>query len=228
MKLTAILTAAILVLALSACTTAAPESAAAKPLPAPQLLVQQAQKQNTEQVTQTLLTRQEAVDAALKAAGVKEADARDLDTELDRERGTPVWEVDFEVGTTEYDYDIDAATGEVLKADKKEEKAPSVQSSAVQEPPAAVQPEQPAPQPTQPESKPTQKETLLTQQEAVDAALKAAGVKEADARDLDAELDREKGTTVWEVDFEAGRIEYSFDIDASTGKILHQEKDIDD
>ncbi|MBO5318067.1 MAG: PepSY domain-containing protein [Oscillospiraceae bacterium] len=120
MKLTAILTAVMLVLALSACTATGTESVAAKSQPAPQLPVEQTPEQNVAQATQpALLTRQEAIDAALKAAGVKEVDIRDLDAELDRERGTSVWEVDFEAGRTEYSFVLDATTGKILHQEKE-------------------------------------------------------------------------------------------------------------
>ena len=37
--------------------------------------------------------------------------------ELDRDDGRLVYEIEFHVGRTEYDYEIDAASGTVLKAD---------------------------------------------------------------------------------------------------------------
>ena len=60
--------------------------------------------------------KNKAKEIALADAGVAEKDIRDYDCELDKERGTAVYELDFEVGFDEYEYDIDAVTGEILKS----------------------------------------------------------------------------------------------------------------
>ena len=52
---------------------------------------------------------------ALNHAGVSENTAYDMDVELDDEDGTFVYEVEFKSGNMEYDYEIDAATGAILK-----------------------------------------------------------------------------------------------------------------
>lgn len=62
--------------------------------------------------------REAAIRAALAHAGLERSDVRDLDCDLDREGGVMVYEVDFESGRNDYEYDIDAKTGAVLKAKK--------------------------------------------------------------------------------------------------------------
>lgn len=58
-----------------------------------------------------------AKEIALADAGVTAKDVRDLDCELDKEViGKTAYEVDFEVGFDEYEYKIDAVTGEILKS----------------------------------------------------------------------------------------------------------------
>ena len=52
---------------------------------------------------------------ALDHAGVSESKAYDMDIELDDEDGTLVYEVEFKSGNMEYDYEIDAASGTILK-----------------------------------------------------------------------------------------------------------------
>ena len=52
---------------------------------------------------------------ALNHAGVSENTAYDMDVELDDEDGTFVYEVEFKSGNMEYDYEIDAASGAILK-----------------------------------------------------------------------------------------------------------------
>ena len=52
---------------------------------------------------------------ALDHAGVSENQAYDMDVELDNEDGTLVYEVEFKSGSMEYSYEINAATGAILK-----------------------------------------------------------------------------------------------------------------
>ena len=52
---------------------------------------------------------------ALDHAGVSENEAYDMEIELDDEDGTLVYEVEFKSGGMEYDYEIDAASGAILK-----------------------------------------------------------------------------------------------------------------
>ena len=52
---------------------------------------------------------------ALNHAGVSESKAYDMDIELDDEDGKLVYEIEFKSGNMEYDYEIDARTGAILK-----------------------------------------------------------------------------------------------------------------
>ena len=52
---------------------------------------------------------------ALNHAGVSENKAYDMEIELDDEDGTLVYEVEFKSGNVEYSYEINAATGAILK-----------------------------------------------------------------------------------------------------------------
>ena len=51
----------------------------------------------------------------LKDAGVSSSAVKDYDVELDNEKGKAVYEVDFEVKNTEYEYKVDAVSGKILK-----------------------------------------------------------------------------------------------------------------
>ncbi len=57
--------------------------------------------------------------AALAHAGV--TDVTELKSDLDFEDGIMVYEVDFEVNGVEYEYDINAATGEVVKSEVEQD-----------------------------------------------------------------------------------------------------------
>lgn len=155
------------------------------------------QKEQTPQ----RITREEAKAAALKHANVKEADVRDLEIELDKERGVLHYDVSFEVGAKDYAYEINAYAAKVLFSE--------VEDDAKTEKPK------------------TQTTTLKTKAEAKAIALKHAKVNEADARDLEIELEEEKGVKYYEITFESAGYDYEYIIDGQSGEILHQEKERD-
>ena len=67
------------------------------------------------------ITAKDAKDAALRHAGLSESQISDVEIDLDRDNGKLIYEVDFNSGNIEYDYDIDAETGEVISADKSKD-----------------------------------------------------------------------------------------------------------
>lgn len=62
----------------------------------------------------TPVTADQAKQIALAHAGVAESDTRAMELETDRDHGRTVYEFSWKVGFTEYDYEIDADTGEIL------------------------------------------------------------------------------------------------------------------
>ncbi len=72
--------------------------------------------------------RDKAVSLALAAAGVQASEARDIESEMDYESGVMVYEVEFETADGEYEFDINALTGDIVK--KEVEKKYSKSSSA--------------------------------------------------------------------------------------------------
>ena len=71
------------------------------------------------QDSQTYITAEQAKAAALSAAGFSASEVRGLKAEFDFDNGRAVYEVEFKKGVFEYDYDIDAVSGKVLKAEKE-------------------------------------------------------------------------------------------------------------
>lgn len=74
--------------------------------------------------------RTKAQEAALKHAGVSASQAKNLEIEMDCEKGVMVYEVEFYAGNTEYEYDINALTGAVVKAEKEVRKTSSSSSGS--------------------------------------------------------------------------------------------------
>lgn len=61
------------------------------------------------------ITADQAKQIALDHAGVAEADVYGLEMELDRDHGRTIYEFSWEANFVEYDYEIDADTGEILR-----------------------------------------------------------------------------------------------------------------
>ena len=62
------------------------------------------------------LGRDEALQLALKDAGLTKEQVVDIDIELERGLGSAWYEIDFESGRTEYEYKIDATSGAILSS----------------------------------------------------------------------------------------------------------------
>lgn len=73
------------------------------------------QQTSSENTGTALISRQDAIDIALKSAKFTKNDVYDIDAELDVEPYGKYWEVDFETQKTEYSYEIDAVTGKIVK-----------------------------------------------------------------------------------------------------------------
>ena len=142
---------------------------------------------------------------ALQNAGVKRADATGLRTETDREDGILVYEVEFVSGGVEYEYVIRASDGTILKAEKEGRNTQS--SSNSQSAPSGGD---------------------IGREKATEIALQHAGVSSGSTTKLKAEQDHDDGVLVYEVEFVSGGVEYSYEIEAATGKILEWDSETDD
>lgn len=164
------------------------------------------------------LTQEEIAAIALQDAGLTAQDVSKLRSESDTDEKIPHYDVEFRKDNVEYEYEIHAETGEILKSEKDVEKEKTADPTKPEEKPAA--------QPTaKPESSVTK---LLTKEEAEAAALKHAGLTQADVTKLRTEYDFDDGIPTYEVDFRQGHTEYDYEIHAETGEILQAEKETDD
>lgn len=148
---------------------------------------------------------EKAKEIALKDAGLKEKDVIFVTAKVDYDDGRKYYDVEFYCNGVEYDYEINAESGRITDFDKDfEGKRPVVKEE--------------------------KKETadVITTEEAKEIALKHAGLKESEVTRLRAEKDRDDGRVKYDVEFQKGHMEYDYEIDAETGKILKAEKDYDD
>ena len=175
----------------------------------------------------TLLTREEAQAIALDHAGLTAEQVLCLKAHKDQEDGILIWEVDFHFEEMEYDYEIHAVTGEVLKAEKERDNDPCDAHKNGHKHENTQGNGHHKEEKPQPEPKPEQTKNLSAQ-EAKAIALEHAELSADQVTGLKAEKDRENGRLVWEVEFKYDGWEYEYEIDAQTGEIIHSEKEWDD
>lgn len=158
---------------------------------------------------------------AFSDAGVNNAEVRDVESELDVKNGKEVYEVEFESNGHEYDYDIDANTGEILKSEKEPDKDVNKQQENKKTDNKSQEKAE--------VKKEAQKDTTdIGKAKAKAAALKDAGVSEGETTGLRVERDYDDGRLEYNVEFRVGNKEYEYEIDAKSGKILDKDIDLDD
>ncbi len=139
-----------------------------------------------------------AKEIALAHAGATADTVTRFEIEYDFDDGIPSYEIEFIFGGAEYDYDVHAETGEILKAEKNDQ--------SLLPPPA----------------------TNVTADSAKQTALNHAGLKAENVTQFEIELDKEGTTPHYEISFKSGGFEYDYDINAENGTIITSEKEMDD
>lgn len=156
------------------------------------------------------LTDSEAENIALGSLGLTRDEVILERTEYDRERGQWVWEVEFYHNGIEYDFEIDAHTGEILKQKQEKEGRPSSKPA------------------TDPAPEPTPDANGLTEEQATQIALADAGLTADQVTRLKVEKDRDDGVWEYEIEFQKDGMEYDYEIRISDGKILQRDIEWDD
>lgn len=166
---------------------------------------------NDDAASKSYIGKDAALSAALKAAGLTKDQVRNIEIKLDNDDGVMVYEVEFDRGYDEYEYDINAKTGAIVAYDNEinGKDVKSAGSGGNKSTSAA-------------------KENVIGNAAAKSAALKHAGLTEAQATELKVELDRENGKLVYEVEFKSAGYEYDYEIDAEKGTIIKSDKELDD
>ena len=142
-----------------------------------------------------------AKEAALKHAGVSASDATFVEAEYDYDDGRMVYEVEFHVKGTEYDYEIDAQTGAVVKY-KNEQNGTNTGSSSANT------------------------SSFIGESAAKAAALKHAGVSESSTKYCNAWLEYDDGLAeCYEVEFMAGNTRYEYKIALTSATVLESERE---
>lgn len=173
--------------------------------------------------------RDAALEAAFNDAGVSESDTTRLKVSEDRDDGRKVYEIQFDVDNTEYDYEIQASDGSILSSET--ENRGQVQSNSQNgSDDAAGQNGQNAQNNGQDDGQNAQNNqgqtntqtgnanVAVTREQAIETAL--SRVSGATEQDIRIELDRDDGVYKYEGDIIYNGMEYEFEIDANSGTIL--------
>ena len=161
---------------------------------------------------------EDAKAAAFAHAGLKEKDVVIKKAALDRDddRGILKYDVDFYAADKDFDYDIDATTGVVIKVEWEAMDAEDyAEMKAIKE---------------SMKNKDAAKAAGLNEDGALEIALKHAGVAKSDVtfKNVHLDFDDDLGKTIFDVEFHVGVKEYNYDIDPVTGQIYEFDVDIDD
>ena len=162
--------------------------------------------QTTEAKGQTI-TEEEAKAIALKHAGLKESEVTFALAHLDMDDGVEAYDVEFYKDGKEYDYEIDAYSGDIISYDFDMESN-------------VAQPEQ--------NSNSSGQENVTAKvslEKAKSIALRKAGLSEKDVTFTESSFEYDDGYEVYQIDFVSGDMEYEMEIDANTGDILEFERE---
>lgn len=163
----------------------------------------------------------EAAQAAAYAhAGVTAASVRELETEFDYEDGRMVYEVEFKSGATEYEYDIDATNGTVVKykTERDDDYRPATSGTTSGTSSGT----------SSGTTSGSTSKTPIGAASAKSIALKHAGVSESSVLGMQVKEDWDDGSLEYKVEFWYNSTEYEYEINAYTGTILKYEQDRDD
>ncbi|MCD7736024.1 MAG: PepSY domain-containing protein [Lachnospiraceae bacterium] len=169
---------------------------------------------STANTADTAFSLEDAKDIALTDTGLTEEELALVTytkEKSDYDDGLSVYDIEFYTDTTEYEYEISVATGEILSMPAEIPAGTGTAGTAD----------------TNANSSDTSS-SYLSVDDAKAIALEKAGLSESDVTFKKAKLDKDDGIMVYEIEFYQGRTEYECTLDASTGAIIEFETDWDD
>ncbi len=161
-----------------------------------------------------------AYQAALQHAGVAAGSATLVEWELDHDDGQMVYDLEFRVGATEYDYEVNAVTGAIVEWDRDfdddryDDDWDDRYDDPFDEGHDGYYP-------------PDSTAGMLDPDVLLGKALDQFGLSRSDIHDLDVEYDSENGRNVCEISFDSGNMEYEVKLDPVTGDVLFYESERD-
>ncbi len=148
---------------------------------------------------QMLVSLESAKQAALADAGMSSADVTFTKEKTDYENGISIYDLEFYSSDAEYDYEINAATGEILSKSMDTHLAQGNSSQNGTD--------------------------YISVDKAKEIALADSKTDAASANFIKAKLENDDGKNVYEIEFLSGGIEYDYKINAADGTILESDFD---
>lgn len=137
------------------------------------------------------ISTEEAKSIALKHAGLTDSEAVWVTARLERDDGRMIYDIEFWMGSQEYDYELDAYTGEILACDY------DIEGGVV-----------------------SNSESTISPDEAKAIALERAGLSGDQVRFIAISYEYEDGLAVYQIDFISDSTEYEIEINANDGTVI--------
>jgi uncharacterized membrane protein YkoI len=144
----------------------------------------------------------EAKSIAFQHAGLSEEETSSVSVKQYEKRGARLYDIMFSGGGVNYNYEIDAASGEIMEYERRNA-GMTVRGLS------------------------SGNQDYIGFEKAKSIALAHANVSESEIRKYEAELDRHRGRAVYEIEFDHARTEYEYEIDAETGEIIRWKSEYD-
>ena len=144
-----------------------------------------------------IISGDEALAAALKHAGLSQADVTVTENNLDWDDGIQEYDIDFYTDSKKYDYTINAQTGEIRSYSIEARRQSGAEASG----------------------------SVIGEDAALAAALKHAGLASNDVQVLKNKLDWDDGVQEYDVEFRTDSKKYDYTVNAQTGDIRSYEID---
>lgn len=152
------------------------------------------------------LGKAQAKAIVLKDAGVSQQKARFVKVKLDYNYGYAVYDIEFYVGSTKYDYEVDAVSGSIIQSNFGQNQNNSGENS---------------------QNNPYANTQFIGKQNAKNIALKHAGISIKKVNFVTVRLDLRDNKFIYDIEFYSGNTEYDYEIDAVNGSILAYDFDIE-
>lgn len=163
-------------------------------------------QQNTESASKTSnenISLEEAKKAALSDAKVKESDVVYTKEKLDFEDGIKVYEIEFHTAAYEYEYEINAITGEIYSKEGEIRGHGSIGQGG----------------------NGAAGEAYIGEEKAKEKAISHAGLSASGVKFTEVKLDYDDGIKVYEIEFYSEGREYEYEINALSGEIVKHKMD---
>ena len=169
------------------------------------------------------ITIDEAKEIALEHAGLTKDKVTFLATENETDNGTEKYDIEFYYNDKEYDYEISAIDGKIIKYDNdinEDNNQNNIANSTQNNTQSSTQNNS-----VNKAQSNTNNTAGISGDKAKEIALKHAGLTSSQVSFKRTELDYDDGIQKYEVEFYYNNKEYSYEIDANTGNILSYEQD---